>query len=821
MTTTPLSSIIFLSDCTPLYTTLGAPGRINDVSATPFDRSVRLIWFPPSNSNEIIVDSYIVRYGKYGAPTNLVNGYISVFLPTVIVPNLDNGVLYSFWVSAKNRFGESPLSPVVSSYAGGAPSPIQIVRRSYHTSTQNVGIEFTPPINNKGAIPTIFTIKYRLLNGPPSSDISYTQVESIQPYEYIKDGSNNTPLTANGIKGNFIRKEVTIPGSVVAGRYRFTVLSTNIYGTSAVSDMYFDIDLPFPTSGTLVIAPSFSFRPPVPPTSSSGLPNGNIYSITPRDGMFSFRWYKYTDTVNNPPLPAPQPTYSGWVYRIQYTDNKDYWYYPSPSSLPSALICYPEYTVPYNAVTDASGIYTYDISRCVVNGRRYYVRYCVVDPSGDASEYTQITDTNMDNTSVIPGKAPNPPPIFYASVDDRLIRLYFNWTRALNSNTYPPNLDLTGGYPVIDYRIDRFKVSRNGGAYTEDYDTTFNNLAGPYYEDTYDIRVNGTEYVYHAYTRTSFGYSVNYTSMSAIPSRKSDIVHDVNAAVGNNQITLSWLEPYDVDVGMPISQYYIQYRVYDIYSVPLIPPDNIVGSITNESVLGNNIQDMNSILINDVMWSTLTTDVVSIYTNSINRSHTITDLINNKPYVFRVAAITMDRVRRKLIGLMQVIGDVSPYLLHPAIIGVVPSRLTNVLFTNLSKQLKIEWNSDDINNTQNIIRFHVDYRIAGTMDTYSRQSFDYLNCLLYTDATASYFSVVAISLDNNVITRPDTNSDSYEMLIFAENSVGYTNENDKIRLHDLRDTMNMHVMLTTPYENIVVQKYVRPMNIPNIINEQR
>lgn len=816
--TSSSSSIIFLSDCTPLYTTLGAPERIPNVTAYPLNRSVRLEWSLPPNSSEVVIESYVVRYGKYGAPGNLITGNIVVFLPTVIVPNLENGVLYSFWVSAKNRFGESPLSPTVSSNAGAAPSPIQIVRRSYHASTQNVGIEFTPPINNNGDIPLTFTIQYRLMAGDNGDtfdprDISFTQIESIQRYEQIKDASNNTSLNANGVKGIFIRKEVVLPGGgvITSGRYRFIVLSTNIYGTSAASNTYFDVNLPFPTGLSLVRSPSFSYRPPVSPT---GLPNGDIYSITPFDKAFRFRWYKYKDTINN-----PEPTYAGWVYRIQYTDNKDYWYYPSYNS--NTLIYFPEYTIPYNATTDVSGIYTLDISKNVVNGRRYYVRYCVVDANGDTSEYTQITNTNLDKTSVIPGKPPNPPPIFYAAVDDRLVRLYFNWTQNLNSNTYPPSLDLTGGYPVIDYRIDRYKIFRDGGIYSEQYDVTFNNILGPYYEDRFDIRINGIEYKYYIYTRTSFGFSTLSNSVTAIPSRKSDIVYNVAASVGDNQITLSWSPPNNIDPGMPISQFYIQYRIYDIYSVPLIPPENIVDSLTNNLILGNNIQDMNAILVDDLLWSRLSGDpsnnVTSIYTNSSNPSYTITDLINNKPYVFRVAAVTIDRVRRKLIGLMKVIDESSPYLSHPIIIGVVPSRLTNLEFTNLSEQIKIEWNSTDINNSQNIIRFHVDYRIAGsnTNVPYTRQSFEYINSLLYKDTTA-YFSIVVINLDNNVSTRPATNSDSYEMFVFAENSVGYTNADDKIKLHDLRD-----IELNTPYENIVVRRYVRPMSIPPSLNEQR
>ena len=175
------SSIVFLSDCTPLYTTVGAPGRITNVSATSQHQSVRLVWSLPPNSNEVVITSFIVRYGKFGAPGNLINGIVNIFLPTVVIPNLENGVLYSFWVSAKNPFGESPLSPVVSAYAGSAPSQIEIVRRSYSTtSAQNVGIEYTPSTNNNGNAPTIFTIKYQQVVNGELGDISYSQVSSIQ-----------------------------------------------------------------------------------------------------------------------------------------------------------------------------------------------------------------------------------------------------------------------------------------------------------------------------------------------------------------------------------------------------------------------------------------------------------------------------------------------------------------------------------------------------------------------------------------------------------------------------------------------------------------
>jgi hypothetical protein len=52
--------------------------------------------------------------------------------------------------------------------------------------------------------------------------------------------------------------------------------------------------------------------------------------------------------------------------------------------------------------------------------------------------------------STVPGKLPNPPPIFNAATGDRLVKLYFDWIPR------PPSLDLTGGLPILDYRIERY-----------------------------------------------------------------------------------------------------------------------------------------------------------------------------------------------------------------------------------------------------------------------------------------------------------------------------------------------------------------------------
>jgi hypothetical protein len=818
------SSIIYLSDCTPLYTTLGAPARIPAVSGYALYRSARLEWSVPPNSENVLVDSYIVRYKLTGAPMSHILSEILTFFPTAIINGLSNGVSYDFWVVAKNRFGESPHSPTISVTPGAAPSASQIVRRAYHSTTdgngidgsnpQKVGIEFTPSLMQNGASALTFTAKYTRLNGGGAmSDISYTEIYSVQTNETVLDASGLQAVNTTGVKGNYIRKELIPPTGAVApafqsGNYRFQVFSTNIYGTSSATDLSFVLYLYSNTDASTV--PRFT----APTFASYSVPaNGGIVSVDASDSLFRFKWKQYRGTGTGSTGAA---AYADWVYRIQYTDDKDNWYYP-PLSVSAPLTAkFPEYTRAYDRTSAGSGTadfeYFIDISRNVVNGRRYYVRYCVVTASGDTSEYTQVTTTNLSLVSCIPGKLPNPPPIFNASSADRIVRLYFNWA------TRPPSLDLTGGLPILSYRIERYDGVRVNGLFIilPETFTVFDNIAGPFYEDTYGIRYNGTEYEYRVYARNAFGLSATFTSVTAIPSRPSDVVRNVTASVDSGQITLSWNQPNIIEPETPIVQYYIEYKEYNLFDVADIPAGNIVGPISSQIRISNTIQDMNSILVNDTLWAKLQTTSVGVFTNSLELSYTIRDIINNKPFVFRIAAVTQDRARRKIIGLAKIIGSNNPYLQRPVIIGKVPAKLSNVAYTNGDSNISITWTSSDINNTEGIIRYIVDYDIAVNDSVYSqRQTFDYANSIVFNDgSTTINFNVSVIGLNNNVSQRPDTRTNSYIMKIYAESSLGFTNEENKVKLQDLPDLVDI-------FEGLPVPRRVRPRTTPSVIVELR
>jgi hypothetical protein len=789
---TNLSKLIFLSDCTPVYYILGSPSKITQITLQRINGGVVLMWYPPENSTDIPINNYIIRYGKTGDPADMINGYVTTSLATVTITGLLNGVSYRFWVSASNNVGEGVLSDPQSIDAGAVPEPISLVRRAYHSTIstppisnlQKVGIEFVPPLNYNGRAPTTYTITYSLVNdiNAPVTTLTTPVNDDTSLNEIMVDQSSKTIYNMNGFKGNYVRRVIDIPNDIITGNYIFTVYSTNIYGRSSASLQTIIIQLN--SSVSRFIAPSLT------------LPSDDIIEVTPADKRITFKWKQTAIPA------ATQVSGVNWKYRIQYTDDNKYWYYPNTNPI------YREFDISYdNTKLPGIGIYSVDISRNVMNGTRYYVRYCIVNPEGDASQYTLSNDTNITITSTIPGVLPSPPDIFNATVGDRTVNLYFSWIN------FPPGIDKTGGYPIIDYRIDRCEVINGNIVNGANLDVSFSNITGPFFSDFNSIRRNGTQYQYRVYTRTLLGYSTLYKSVIAIPVRQSDIVHDILSNVNTNSITLEWQPPTYPEPGMPIVQYHIQYRIFDL-SFSVLPPNNIIGTFTNNFIVDKNINDMNSIYVNDDLWSRLNTTVRTVNTGSIRLSYTITDLVDFEAYVFRIAAITQDSTRRNLIGLMQIIGDNSPYLPHPTIIGKVPSGVTdNINFINGDRQINILWTNTDILNTEKIINFIVEYKIYGDTAV-TKRKFNYNYCVSYYSDNRVYFSVYITGLSNNINTI--SNSHSYDITVYAENTVGYTNISARLRLNDLTDSFNDGI--NDRYENIYnIPRYVRPGTIPSII----
>jgi hypothetical protein len=400
-------SITYLNDCTSLYNTLGAPARITTITPSPLNGGIRLVWNPPENASNVIINAYVIRYKLTGAPLSQTLGEVITTLTTADILGLSNGVSYDLWVVAKNFFGEGPYSPAVSIAPGAAPLQSQVIRRAYHSTTagngigldpstaQKIGIEFTPPVSNNGARPLVFTVKYTRISdidgygsGGGATDISFVITENVQENQIMIDASNTISIVRPPVKGNYFRREIIPPfNSIVTGNYLFQVFTNNSYGLSAGPYISFKIPIYSPNDANVIGA--MIPRNTAPTFASYARPDtAGIVNIVASDSSFRFRWKQYRGTGTGS---TGANAYVGWSYRIQYTDDKDYWYYPPTSVTSPETAKYLEYTVPYetNSVGYDSDSFEYfiDISRNVINGRQYYFRYCVVNADGDTSEY--------------------------------------------------------------------------------------------------------------------------------------------------------------------------------------------------------------------------------------------------------------------------------------------------------------------------------------------------------------------------------------------------------------------------------------------------
>jgi hypothetical protein len=314
------SRLIFLSDCTPVYSILGSPGKIGPFTGTSLKGSIKLDWKPPANSNEIPIESYIIRYGKSNDPPDMINGYVSTGMTTITITKLLNGVSYRFWISGVNRYGEGVLSAPQSFTPSAPPDAIILFRRAEHDTVENidntrpqyVGFEFVPPLNANGYQPTQYIIKYYQIdsNGqqmPNSNLYEETFLVNSSDNELMVDTSAKPIYNTNGFMGNYIRREFRIDEHLTDGTYRFSVYSKNVSGLSAVSLQSVDITL-----GEHI--PHF-----IPPKwTNINTDIGDITGIIPGDKKVTLQ-FRQTDISG---------VGVGSKYRIQYTTNPNYWYYP-------------------------------------------------------------------------------------------------------------------------------------------------------------------------------------------------------------------------------------------------------------------------------------------------------------------------------------------------------------------------------------------------------------------------------------------------------------------------------------------------------------
>jgi hypothetical protein len=96
-----------------------------------------------------------------------------------------------------------------------------------------------------------------------------------------------------------------------------------------------------------------------------------------------------------------------------------------------------------------------------------------------------------------------------------------------------------------------------------------------------------------------------------------------------------------------------------------------------------------------------------------------------------------------------------------------------------------------------------------------RQTFEYTPSVVFNDGSTSVsFRITVTGLNNNLTQRPDTRTNSYVMKIYAENSVSFTNDENRVRVHEI-------YKYTDTFERIQYTRVLRPMAVPSVVSEIR
>jgi hypothetical protein len=87
-----------------------------------------------------------------------------------------------------------------------------------------------------------------------------------------------------------------------------------------------------------------------------------------------------------------------------------------------------------------------------------------------------------------------------------------------------------------------------------------------------------------------------------VPFFPSDVIRNVSSSVDSGEITLAWDDPETIEPEAPIVQYYIEYKIFNLYNISDIPAGNILGNLSGLTMISNTIQDMKNILVDDVLF---------------------------------------------------------------------------------------------------------------------------------------------------------------------------------------------------------------------------
>ncbi|MFW9929950.1 MAG: NosD domain-containing protein, partial [Candidatus Thorarchaeota archaeon] len=134
---------------------ISVPPMPQKLQATPDDRSVRLIWSPPINSSEFIINDYTIYRSRNSSTDYSYIGSTGTFSTSFSNIGLQNGLTYYYLVRARNDAGESLNSNVVNA------TPIKGVTIAITYTDTSVRFEFVNGIIFLALFSFIFCKKHK------------------------------------------------------------------------------------------------------------------------------------------------------------------------------------------------------------------------------------------------------------------------------------------------------------------------------------------------------------------------------------------------------------------------------------------------------------------------------------------------------------------------------------------------------------------------------------------------------------------------------------------------------------------------------------
>lgn len=249
---------------------IGIPSTPTNISAIRGNNQATVSFTPSSSNGGATIQSYTV----VASPGNIsVSGSSS----PIVVPNLVNGVSYTFTVYATNANGNSPnaipSAPITPATVPDPPTDVTGIR-----GNSSATVQFTPPASNGGSPITSYTVT--------SSPGGFTATGTSSPL-IISGLTNGTQYTFTAVATNIVGNSVSSAVSNITTPATVPNSPTGIIATTGNTQATVSFTAPISNGGSTITSYIVTSSPSgltatggSSPITVTGLTNGVTYTFT-------------------------------------------------------------------------------------------------------------------------------------------------------------------------------------------------------------------------------------------------------------------------------------------------------------------------------------------------------------------------------------------------------------------------------------------------------------------------------------------------------------------------------------------------------------